>query len=275
MRRRTFLARSAAAATGAALAGLGVRGAVSDPPAGGAPGGNPAGMLLEGTRYETPIYAREGSESGPTAVVVGGLHGDEVAGYRAAERVARWRFDAGTVVVLPRANRPAIRRGTRHGVGGDLNRKFPPGEAPTTRLARAIWEFVQARDPDVVLDLHESEGIYGVHPGLVGQALFPTAVGDAPAHADEVIGVLNEEVVPWYMPLHDYRRGNDLRGTAPLLGHKVAADLELPGYIVETVEFMLDIETRTRWEARAAAELLARHGLRPRGDGVPSEVTGG
>lgn len=274
MRRRTFLARSAAGATGAALVGLGVRGAVSDPSAVDSLGDARAGLLLEGTDHETPIYVREGAEPGPTAVVIGGLHGDEVAGYRAAERVAGWEFEAGTVVALPRANRVAIERGDRHGVGGDLNRQFPPGGRPGTDLARAIWEFVAGHDPDVVLDLHESQGIYGVHAGLVGQVLFPGAVGDAPAHADEVVALLNEEVVPWYMPFHDYHRGNDLRGTAPLLAHKVVADLGRPSYIVETTDYLLDVETRSRWSARGAAELLARHGLRPRGDGVPAEVSG-
>lgn len=267
------MARSAAAATGVALVGLGVRGAVSDPSGGNSFADARTGLLLEGTRYETPVYIREGSESGPTAVVVGGLHGDEVAGYRAAERIADWTFDAGTVIVLPRANRVAIERGTRHGNGGDLNRQFPPDGEPTTKLARAIWDLVSRHDPDVVLDLHESQGIYRVHADLVGQVLFPTVAGDAPAHANEVVTLLNREVVPWYMPFHDYRRGNDLHGTAPLLVHKVVADLGRPGYIVETTDYLLDVETRSRWEARAAGELLARHDLSPRGEGVPAEVS--
>lgn len=272
MRRRTFLARSAAGVTGAALVGLGVQSAVSNP---GRPPDIPDSVeervLLQGTPHETSIYVRE-TGSGPTVVVIGGLHGDEVAGFRTAEQVAHWEIEGGNLVVLPRANRIAIERGERHGTDGDLNRQFPPGEEPGTALARAIWALVERHDPALVLDLHESQGIYRLHAGLVGQVLFPTAHGNAPAHADEVVTTLNREVVPWHMPFHDYKRGNVLRGTAPLLIHKVAADLGRPGYIVETTDFLLDIDERIRWEARATAELLTRHGFVPRGPSIPDEV---
>jgi predicted deacylase len=33
----------------------------------------------EGTRYQTPFFIKTGPQSGPTVVVVGGLHGDETA----------------------------------------------------------------------------------------------------------------------------------------------------------------------------------------------------
>lgn len=226
----------------------------------------PSDVVLPGTKYETPVYVLEGERSGPTAVVVGGLHGDERAGYLGAERVTEWRVERGRVVVIPRANRVAIRRDERHGVGGDLNRKFPPGEEPTTRLARALWEAVAERDPDVVVDLHSSTGIYGAHAEFVGQAIFPTDVGDAPAHASAVARHLSRSVVPWYMPLHDYDRGNVMSGTAPLLAHKVGGDLGRPAYIVETTEFLVDPRTGGRWNARGAEALLARHGVERAGE---------
>ncbi|WP_255194906.1 M99 family carboxypeptidase catalytic domain-containing protein [Halorarius litoreus] len=259
MQRRAFLA---AGATAAGVA-LGVSRSTA-----GTPGmrREPTGVLMAGTPHETPVYVVEGDSAGPTAVVVGGMHGDERSGYLAAERVADWSVDAGRLVVLPRANRVAIERDTRRGEGGDLNRQFPPGARPTTALARGIWDRLVEAEPDVVVNLHSSKGIYGTHQEFVGQAVFPTAAGDAVAVAEETVATLNDAVVPWYMPLHDFLVGNVLHGTAPLLTHKVGGDLGRPAYIVEATEFLVDPETGARWTERAATELLTRHGLERTGE---------
>jgi predicted deacylase len=59
-------------------------------------------------------------------MVTGGIHGDEPAGYLAADEIATWAIDRGTLLVLPRANVPAIAFRTRNAPGEpDLNRTFP------------------------------------------------------------------------------------------------------------------------------------------------------
>lgn len=260
MQRRTFLAG------GAAAAGLAVGVPRRDRATTG-PARDPAGTLMAGTPYETPVYVVDGESPGPTAVVVGGMHGDERSGYLAAEQVAEWTLEAGRLVVVPRANQVAIERDERRGPSGDLNRQFPPGERPTTDLARAIWDRVATADPDVAVNLHSSRGIYRTHAESVGQAVFPTEAGDAVAVAGRVVETLNDAVVPWYMPFHEFLVGTPLRGTAPLFAHKVGGDLGRPAYIVEVTEFLLDAETGARWTERATAELLARHGVqRAEGD---------
>lgn len=262
MRRRTFLARAGALTVGTAALGSNVDAADDSA------GSRSTSTLLPGTEHATPIVTVDAPKSGPTALVTGGIHGNEPAGWRAAEAVADWSFDRGRVVVLPRANRVAIERRTRHGTGGDLNRKFPPGQRPTTKLARAIWGLVEETDPDVVLDLHASKGIYETHAEFVGQAVFPTDIDPAPAHAETAIGRVNESTVPWYLPLHEYRRGNLLTGESPsqsLLVHKVAGDLGLPGYIVETTKFLVDGRMGGRWNADFGEQLLSLHGIHRQG----------
>lgn len=220
-------------------------------------------VLLEGTEYETELYVIEGANEGPTAVVVGGVHGDETSGYRAAERVVGWQFDAGRVIGLPRANQPAIDRDARHGVGGDLNRNFPPDGKPTTKLARAIWNDVMlAYDPDLLLDLHRSKGIYEFHPDFVGQAIYPTSIDPAPSNAPKTVDMLNKKHVPWYMPYHEFKSGNTMYGTNPMLVHKAGDDLEIPAYIVETAAFLTDLDTRIEWTTAAAESLLSLHGIK-------------
>ena len=141
MRRRAFLSGGVAAALGSGLT-LSTRSEAT------AQSRDPTDTLLPGTEHETPVFTVEGERDGPTALVVGGMHGDERSGYLAAEAMLEWSVDAGRVVVLPRANRVAIQRDSREGEGGDLNRQFPPGAEPPTELARAIWSLVERESPD-------------------------------------------------------------------------------------------------------------------------------
>jgi hypothetical protein len=274
MRRRTFLAHSAAALGGSALLGtVGTTATTSTSPTPAGGGTHTTETLLAGTKYATEVVTIDAPNDGPTAVVVGGMHGDEPSGYRAASDVASWDFDAGQLVVLPKANRPAIERGTRPNDNGDLNRKFPTGREAETKLARAIWQLVEQTDPDVVLDLHSSKGVYRTHESFVGQAIFPTVVDPAPTYAQAAVDTANDTVVPWYLPYHRYERGNLLDGSSPLLVHKVAGDLDLPGYIVESTKFVLDPPTAARWTSLVAETLLANHGILRRDGRV--ESTGG
>ncbi len=219
----------------------------------------PEYTVLSGTKYETEVFVKNGD--GPTALVVGGMHGDETSGYRAATDIAEWDLSGGTLVVLPKANRVAIRKHRREGANGDLNRQFPSGEEPKTKLARAIWDVVSRHDPDMVLDLHRSIGIYGYHESSVGQMIWPTDAGKASEYAERTAKYANESVVPWSMPFHAYRLGGALTGSRPMLVHKVAGDLGRPGYIVETTKFLLDLDTRVRWTKRIAERLLSHHGI--------------
>jgi hypothetical protein len=138
-------------------------------------------LVAEGTRYETSLYVIRGERAGPVVLVVGGIHGDEEAGYLAARRVTEYTVDSGTLLVLPEANRLAIaasRRATPG--GGDLNREFPmaPGRRTRSALARHIWDLVEQFEVEWLLDLHEGFDFY-LNPDTdsVGQTIiyYPTS----------------------------------------------------------------------------------------------------
>lgn len=219
------------------------------------------GTLLEGTPQETTYYELDSGSGDATGVVLGGVHGNEVNGYRAAEDVVEWELDRGSLVVVPWADVVAIERQTRGGPEGDLNRMFPSDDEPETDLARSLWDLVSGYDPDVVIDLHRSRGIYETHHQWVGQAIFPTAAGDAPSEAVAVIENVNERSVPRTLWFHRFTLGNTLTGDAPMLVHKVGADLNTPGYIVELTDFLLDLDTQVEWTRRITERLLERHGI--------------
>lgn len=194
--------------------------------------------IMEGSPYATPVYEIEAPRRGPTTMVVAGMHGDEKAGYLAAEHVANWGVRRGRLVVVPHANVPAVQQEDRYGRHGDLNRAFPPTgrTEPTTRLARALWAVVLDQDPDHLLDLHSSRAIYrgGERKAGVGQAIFPTDVRPAPRYATKTVRAINQSLgLPSEL---GYDRGNLLDGDRPMLAHRFGAVLHRPGFICETVE---------------------------------------
>ncbi|AGB38720.1 succinylglutamate desuccinylase/aspartoacylase family protein [Natronococcus occultus] len=221
--------------------------------------------LRSGTRYETPVYVREAAEPGETVVVLGGVHGSELAGIEAAHSVREWSFERGTVVVVPEANAPAVREQTYSGPDGDLNQQFPPEGEPTTPIADAIWSLLVELEPTAVIDMHSSMGIWGSSrgPSGFGQAIFPGVAADARSIAARANRSLNgREIRPSeYGSAYEFTLGNTLAGAHPRLIHKVAVDLECAGYLTEVTRHDTTLETRTEWSEAVAATLLERHGI--------------
>lgn len=106
---------------------------------------------------------------GPTLLVVAGIHGDEPSGVRAARSLAdRGPALRGRLLVLPEANPEALAAESRAAPGaGDLNRAFPGRRLgdPAERRAFSLFRLVRTARPDLVLDLHESDGTWTEGPG--------------------------------------------------------------------------------------------------------------
>lgn len=107
------------------------------------------------------VHELVGERPGPTLVVLGGVHGNEIGGIIAAARVAAtdWELLAGRLVVVPVAHEAAHAADLRCSPldDGNLARTFPgdASGAPTERLARLLTDEVLAR-ADVLVDLHTS-----------------------------------------------------------------------------------------------------------------------
>ncbi len=115
-----------------------------------------------GTNQEVPVYFISGEEKGPTLLVIGGIHGDEAAGYLTADRYTDVRIKKGTLIVVPRLNMPAISKRTRHGLSGDMNRLFDlPGNSNTNPDAKVVDLAKQLiKRSDYILNLHQADGFY-------------------------------------------------------------------------------------------------------------------
>lgn len=218
-------------------------------------------IIQEGTEYETDVFVRQSSDPDPTAVVISGFHGNEVASYRAADNITNWEVNSGTLIVIPRADAVAVRQGRYSSSDGNLNRKFPTGEDPQTALAREIWGVITNYSADLVIDMHTSRGIWGADntPSGYGQAVFPTPAGRDTAA--EAIAVMNDRFMDNRSEEYEFTLGNNLSGDRPLLIHKVAGDLGIPGYLSETTRYGLDYDTQTHWHERLTKQILEAHGL--------------
>ncbi len=123
--------------------------------------------ILEDSIYETTVYKYTSNVPGKKCVIVGGIHGDEVAGWKAALQLKERRNFIGEVLIIPQANIFACKRNERYPGRGtaingitykDLNRNFP-GKADgniTQQIAHAISQTVIDFDADIIIDLHES-----------------------------------------------------------------------------------------------------------------------
>jgi len=138
------------------------------------------GLLAEKTQWETPYYVIDSGVEGPTLLITGGLHGNEPAGYRAAEQIRHWPIQSGKIIVVPRVNSPGLEQGTRWLPGEpqatrNANRNFPKiGEPNEGRSApiQALWKFMQAQKPDWVVDLHEGFDFNIANPKSDGSSII-------------------------------------------------------------------------------------------------------
>lgn len=113
----------------------------------------------DGSVIPVPL-ARISSGPGPVALIVAGTHGDEYEGQILAHELIRELEPGqlqGTVLVVPAANSPAVRAGTRVSPidAGNLNRSYP-GDAsgnPTDQVAALIRDHLLPQ-ADFVIDLH-------------------------------------------------------------------------------------------------------------------------
>lgn len=141
-------------------------------------------VLCAGTPWATELYVLRGPAPGPSVMVIGGLHGTEDSGWLTAEQFLSKKLANGTLVVVPRANRPAIKRHVRY-TTHDLNHSFPgsPKGGGESRLAYEIMQAVGTYHCQLVLGLHQGHGVHSRDSRRVGQTLItgiPRAKDDFP-----------------------------------------------------------------------------------------------
>lgn len=154
--------------------------------------------LASGTKYATSLYVIKSGKPGPVVMVVGGVHGNEKAGYTAARKISEYQVSRGTLLVLPEANQLAIKAGRRAASGySDLNRSFPQSssQAPKTALSRAIYSEIKNHKVDWLIDLHEGYDYYkNTSTSSVGQTMIYYPANSTRTTAQAIVNDLNNGI---------------------------------------------------------------------------------
>ncbi len=153
--------------------------------------------LNPNSKYATPLYIIDSGKPGPVVLIVGGVHGNEPAGYKAADTMKSTRISSGKLLVIPRANIIAVERNTRYISGEkDLNRAFPTSKSvnPSYKPALAIYKVVKDYDVDWVMDMHEGYGYKNLSSTSVGQSLIYYPDSQTTPMAAKLLKAVNSKV---------------------------------------------------------------------------------
>ncbi len=223
-----------------------------------------SGTLGAGTTWETPWYVIDSGHDGPTVLITGGVHGNEPAGYRAAEQIRDWPISRGKLVVMPQINRLGLAANIRWSPDHrndrqrrDLNRSFPTSEREDalTEHTRAIWEFITRHQPDWVFDLHEGFDFHRLNANSVGSSVI--AFPDQRDFAKRIQQAVNADVDP-------QRRFDLLAKSGPSVGSLARACHEQLGavsFIFETTFKDQPLSLRTRQHRRMVSTALQSIGV--------------
>lgn len=247
------------------------------------PPGRTHTIFFADTDRELHVYHIQGRVSGPTLLIIGGIHGNEPGGYLAADLYADLTLRRGNLIIVPRANIYSIYQNTR-GAHGDLNRQF--GAYQEHEVDQDIVAVLASlmTESDALLNLHDGSGFYSPvwegprrNPQLWGQSIivdteeFSRPGGqrvDLQATAMAVVERVNREIK---RPDHCFRVKNTMtfneesphkeqRGSATF--HAVSR-VGIPGFGIETSQDISDESLRVEYQVLVINAFLERFGIEP------------
>lgn len=219
--------------------------------------------IAKGSPDETACFRVESGKPGPKVLILGGVHGNEPAGFRAARQVLAWTPTRGSLLVVPRANARALAAGTRRSPGlskarSDLNRQFPQkqGDEPKTPLARALWQLIEQERPDWILDLHEGYDFHRINKKSVGSSV----IAPRDAHLREIAAGMIA-AVDASIPKAEHRfklLGPPVMGSLARAAHD---RLGIPAMILETTTRSQALSKRARQHRILVHRFLLGRGM--------------
>jgi predicted deacylase len=118
----------------------------------------PIDRLPTGTLIEIPVYIFNGKEAGPTILLQGGLHGDEVNSVELIRRMLidkSYKIYKGCVIVVPLLNVFGFLNFSRDMHGKDVNRSFPGSKKGSLASRMAYYLMKElVKNVDFGIDYH-------------------------------------------------------------------------------------------------------------------------
>lgn len=215
--------------------------------------------IAPGTKYATDLFIIRSPNPGPSVMIVGGVHGNEPAGYTAASIIKDYVIDKGTLLVLPQANLRAIKSDVRYLESEkDLNRCFPQSktESADNTLSRAIYAAIKKHNVDWLMDMHEGANYSRLSSSSsVGQSIIYYPRTATKNVSLKIVNNLNKNISTSYKKFDLLKyptRGSLARASAQYLGAN--------SFIFETCSRQL-LSTRVNYQLKAAGILLAELGM--------------
>ncbi|TYP99782.1 hypothetical protein C7447_101387 [Tenacibaculum adriaticum] len=118
----------------------------------------PIDRLPTGTIIDIPVYVFNGKDAGPTILLQGGLHGDEVNSIELVRRMLidkTYKIHCGCVIVVPLLNVFGFLNLARDMHGKDVNRSFPGSKRGSLASRMAYYLMKELTDNvDFAIDYH-------------------------------------------------------------------------------------------------------------------------
>lgn len=153
--------------------------------------------LQAGTLWETSGCIVTGSVPGPTALVLGGVHGNEPAGALAAEQLCSDKLVKGTLVVVPRVNPLGLNQSVRFLPEiGDMNRVYPPSgqNTPAEKMSAEIIALMEKYQIQMLIDLHEARTFHRIDRTSLGQTLLFADNAISVSRAMDAVDAVNRNI---------------------------------------------------------------------------------
>lgn len=137
------------------------------------------------------IYRFHSGKQGPTIVLIGGVHGNEISGAIELTRLVDSGFfnqiKYGSVIVIPRVNECGLKFHTRYNPYGiDYNRIY--GKNSNSTMRNFILDIV--KDADLVVDFHEGWSWHLIDSSSIGATITPNSK-ESTIIANKMINAIN------------------------------------------------------------------------------------
>jgi len=136
-----------------------------------------ADMFFADSDHQLEVIKLKGKKKGLTALIFGGIHGDEPGGYFSSEILSKIKMIKGDLIIVPRVNFPGIMMNKRE-LFGDMNRKFTDFENPddpdleVIRILKSLMA-----EADIFINQHDA---YGFHrKNYISINYNPTRFGES------------------------------------------------------------------------------------------------